>query len=69
MLDVRAARLFDGEGMVERANVLIDGATIVDIGVTVPAEIEIVDLGNATLMPGLIDCHQHLCFDGVGTLE
>ena len=40
-----------------------------DIGVTVPAETAIVDLGNATLMPGLIDCHQHLCFDGDGTLE
>jgi imidazolonepropionase-like amidohydrolase len=69
MLDLRAARLFDGERMVERANVLIDGATIVDTGATVPADTEIVDLGNATLIPGLIDCHQHLCFDGVGTLE
>lgn len=32
------------------------------------AGIEIVDLGNVTIMPGLIDCHVHLAFDpGSGT--
>ena len=24
---------------------------------------------TARVVPGLIDCHQHLCFDGAGTLE
>ena len=69
MLGLQAARLFDGERMVDRANVLIDGGTIVDVGVSVPPDVTTVDLGDATLLPGLIDCHQHLCFDGVGTLE
>ena len=69
MLMVRAARLFDGERMVDQPNVLIDGGTIVDVSVTVPADATTVDLGDATLLPGLIDCHQHLCFDGSGTLE
>jgi imidazolonepropionase-like amidohydrolase len=69
MLVVRAARLFDGERIVDRANILIDGGTIVDVGATVPADATAIDLGDATLLPGLIDCHQHLCFDGIGTLE
>jgi imidazolonepropionase-like amidohydrolase len=66
---VRAARLFDGDRMVAPANVLIEGGTIIDVGVSVPDSISTVDLGDATLLPGLIDCHQHLCFDRVGTLE
>jgi imidazolonepropionase-like amidohydrolase len=69
VLVLQATRLFDGERMVERAHALIDGDTIVDIGVSVPPDVAAVDLGDATLLPGLIDCHQHLCFDGVGTLE
>ena len=27
------------------------------------ASAELVDFGDATLLPGLIDIHQHLCFD------
>lgn len=34
-----------------------------------PSDVVVEDLGDATLMPGLIDCHQHLCFDGRGSLE
>lgn len=33
------------------------------------SSIEPVDLGDVTVLPGLIDTHQHLCFDGNGTLE
>ena len=28
-----------------------------------------IDLGDVTVLPGLIDTHQHLCFDGNGTLQ
>lgn len=69
MLVIRAARLFDGRQMVERATVLVDGGIVVDVGVPAPADAPVVDLGAATLLPGLVDCHQHLCFDGHGTLE
>lgn len=34
-----------------------------------PAGVEIIDLGNRTLLPGLIDCHTHLLFPaGLGEL-
>jgi len=69
MLVLRAARLFDGREMVDRPTVLLDGATVVAIGVDGPDDADVVDLGDMTLLPGLVDCHQHLCFDGQGTLE
>jgi imidazolonepropionase-like amidohydrolase len=69
MLVVRAARVFDGERMIAPPVVLIDGERIVAVGGGVPADAPVVDLGAATLLPGLVDTHQHLCFDGQGGLE
>lgn len=61
----RAARLIDGTGAspIEDAVVRTDGRTITYAG---PADDDpgraagdVVDLGDRTLMPGLIDCHAH----------
>jgi imidazolonepropionase-like amidohydrolase len=65
MTVLRAARLFDGETLTKDAIVAIDGGRFVAPSSTA----EVVDLGDVTLLPGLIDTHQHLVFNGQGTLE
>jgi len=60
---LRAARLFDGMGDVRtRTTLLVRGGRIAAVGdrIEVPADAEIIDLGDATLLPGLIDAHTHL---------
>lgn len=66
---VEARRLFDGHEFVEPARIAIAGGRVEAVGAAV-TDPTTVDLGgDLTLMPGLVDCHQHLVFDGVGTLE
>ena len=66
------ANLIDGTGgpVVNDATVLIDGARIVETGpreaVILPPNTEIVDLAGMTLMPGMIDCHDHLASKDYG---
>lgn len=61
---LRAARLFDGRSasLLEDAAVVVRGGAIVaaGAGLPVPEGAEVVDLGDRTLMPGLIDAHTHI---------
>ncbi len=58
---VHAAHLIDGRGAVRGPVwVVIGGDTIESVQATAPAGLEVTDLGGATLLPGLIDCHTHL---------
>ncbi|WP_404364057.1 amidohydrolase family protein [Corallococcus coralloides] len=64
---LRAARLFDGksERLLPDAVVLIAGSRIqaVGTGLSIPSGTRIIDLGDVTLLPGLIDAHSHLLLD------
>lgn len=44
--------------------ILIDSNMIIEIGsgIAIPKNAEIIDLSNATVLPGFIDCHTHLTF-------
>ena len=56
MLDIKAGRI------VSPAEILVEGDRIVEVGSTVkhPDGAEVIDLGDRTLLPGLIDAHIHL---------
>jgi imidazolonepropionase-like amidohydrolase len=61
---LKASRLFDGHSaaLVEPGIVVVTEGKIVAAGANapIPAGAEVLDLGDATLLPGFIDAHTHL---------
>ena len=70
MKAIVGARLIDGTGAPPKlyATVVVDGDRIIGVheggGVELPADVEIIDGAGLTLMPGLIDTHDHLAHFG-----
>src|SRR5690348_1790485 len=66
---VRAARIIDGRGgpVVQPAVIVVRGDKIDAVGpnLPVPSGARVIDLGGATIVPGLIDLHTHLTSTGV----
>jgi len=64
VIAIRAARMFDARTgrMVASPVIVIRGDRIADAGagVAVPAGATVIDLGSATVLPGMIDGHVHL---------
>jgi len=60
---LKAAHLFDAVSgrLTDRATIVVANGKIQSVGNTVtPADAEVIDLGDATLMPGFIDSHVHM---------
>jgi len=61
---LKAARIFDGKSnsVTSPGVVVISDGKITGIGASaaIPASAEVIDLGDATLLPGFIDAHTHL---------
>jgi imidazolonepropionase-like amidohydrolase len=68
LVAIRAGALFDGVSstLMPEPVLVMDGPSIVSVagGIAPPPGAEVVDLAGATLLPGLIDTHVHLAFDG-----
>ena len=65
---VKAEKLLDVRGghYIEKAAIWIEGDRIKEVGSAsqvqshAPKDAKVIDLGSATLLPGLIDCHTHI---------
>ncbi|HVT03168.1 MAG TPA: amidohydrolase family protein [Thermoanaerobaculia bacterium] len=72
---LKAARLIDGRSdvIVQKGVVVITGNTITAVGkqdeVPIPLDARVIDLGDVTLLPGLIDTHTHILLQGDVTSE
>ncbi|HLN79960.1 MAG TPA: amidohydrolase family protein [Thermoanaerobaculia bacterium] len=69
LVAVKAARLLDVKSgrYVERPVVVVKSGVVESVGTQVPPGARVIDLGDRTLLPGLIDAHTHILLQGDAT--
>jgi imidazolonepropionase-like amidohydrolase len=64
---VKAARIFDGNSdtLLRNSSVIVEANKIAGLGnsARIPSGADVINLGDVTLAPGLIDAHTHLTWD------
>jgi len=62
---LKAAHVFDSTGatLKDGGTIVVRGDRIVSVGGAAPAGVRVIDLGDATLLPGFIDSHTHLTME------
>jgi imidazolonepropionase-like amidohydrolase len=68
---LKAARLFDGnaDSVREPGIIAVENGKIESIGGSVPSSATVIDLGDATLLPGFMDAHTHLALNFNSTFD
>lgn len=73
VIAIKAGRLFDSRSgnVVDNQVIIVRGDRIADVGgaVQIPAGATVIDLGAATVMPGMIDTHVHMNTGGVNLAQ
>src|ERR1700693_4985962 len=69
LVAIKAARMLDVKTGAYVANpvVLVRGDHVEGVGTRIPPGAAVIDLGDRTLLPGLIDAHTHILLQGDAT--
>jgi imidazolonepropionase-like amidohydrolase len=60
----KRGEVFHNGAILVEGNKIVKAGTQHDVGTQFENKMEVIDFGDSTLMPGMIDCHVHLGFDG-----
>ncbi|MCI0402380.1 MAG: amidohydrolase family protein [Acidobacteria bacterium] len=60
VLDVKSGRYLEQQGILIEGEKIREVGPLTEIVKRTPKDAQVIDLGSATVLPGLIDCHAHL---------
>ena len=69
ILDVKAGTYLTGQALLIEGEKIEEIGSAADLEKRAPKDAEVIDLGAATVLPGLIDCHAHLLSSMKGYLQ
>jgi imidazolonepropionase-like amidohydrolase len=64
VLDVRTGKYLAGAGVLVENNRIKEVGPLAQVQTHAAKDAQVIDLGTATLLPGLVDCHAHLLTSG-----